>query len=48
MICGWVYNEVEGLFDEGILVGMCFVDILVDWCCLLCDVGKEDFVVVDF
>lgn len=48
LICGWVYNEVEGLFDEGILVGMCFVDILVDWCCLLCDVGKEDFVVVDF
>jgi rubredoxin len=48
LICGWVYNEAEGLPDEGIPAGTRFADIPADWRCPLCDVGKEDFVVVDF
>jgi rubredoxin len=48
LICGWVYNEAEGLPDEGIAPGTRFADIPADWRCPLCDVGKEDFVVVDF
>jgi rubredoxin len=48
LICGWIYNEQEGLPDEGIPAGTRFADIPTDWRCPLCDVGKEDFVVVDF
>ncbi|MDW9238071.1 rubredoxin family protein [Burkholderia thailandensis] len=48
LICGWVYNEAEGLPDEGIAAGTRFADIPDNWRCPLCDVGKEDFVVVEF
>ncbi|WP_213228477.1 rubredoxin [Burkholderia sp. NK8] len=48
LICGWIYNEEEGLPDEGIPAGTRFDDIPVDWRCPLCDVGKADFVVVEF
>jgi rubredoxin len=48
LICGWIYNESQGLPDEGIAPGTRFADIPADWRCPECDVGKEDFVVVDF
>ena len=48
LICGWIYNEKEGLPDEGIAAGTRFADIPEDWRCPLCDVGKGDFVVVEF
>lgn len=48
LICGWIYNEEEGVPDEGIPAGTRFDDIPVDWRCPLCDVGKADFVVVEF
>jgi rubredoxin len=48
LICGWIYNEEEGLPDEGIAAGTRFDDIPDDWRCPLCDVGKADFVVVEF
>jgi rubredoxin len=48
LICGWIYNEEEGLPEEGIMAGTRFVDIPDAWRCPLCDVGKEDFVVVEF
>jgi rubredoxin len=48
LICGWIYNEEEGLPDEGIPAGTRFDDISDDWRCPLCDVGKSDFVVVEF
>jgi len=48
LICGWIYNEEEGLPDEGIPAGTRFDDIPADWRCPLCDVGKADFVVVEF
>ncbi|KAF1026553.1 MAG: Rubredoxin-2 [Burkholderia plantarii] len=47
LICGWIYNEAEGLPDEGIPAGTRFEDIPDDWRCPLCDVGKEDFVTVE-
>lgn len=42
LICGWIYNEAEGLPDEGIAPGTRFADIPDDWRCPLCDVGKSD------
>jgi rubredoxin len=48
LICGWIYNEEHGLPDEGIAPGTRFADIPAGWRCPECDVGKEDFVVVDF
>jgi rubredoxin len=48
LICGWIYNEEEGLPDEGIPAGTRFADIPADWRCPLCDVGKDEFAVVEF
>ena len=48
VICGWVYDEETGLPEEGIAPGTRFEAIPDDWRCPLCDVGKEDFVVVEF
>lgn len=48
VICGWIYNEEEGLPDENLPPGTRFSDIPDDWRCPLCDVGKEDFAVLEF
>lgn len=48
LICGWIYNEEEGLPDEGIAPGTRFAEIPDDWRCPLCDVGKSEFSVVEF
>ncbi|CAH2797171.1 MAG: Rubredoxin [uncultured Caballeronia sp.] len=47
LICGWIYNEKK-LPEEGIAAGTRFDDILEDWRCPLCDVGKMDFVAAEF
>lgn len=46
IICGWVYDEAEGLPEEGIAPGTRWEDVPDDWRCPLCDVGKEDFAMV--
>jgi rubredoxin len=48
VICGWVYDEALGLPEEGIAAGTRWQDIAPDWRCPLCDVGKSDFVLVEF
>ncbi|MDE1181782.1 rubredoxin [Paraburkholderia sp.] len=48
VICGWVYDEAAGLPDEGIPAGTRWADVPADWRCPLCDVGKEDFALVEF
>jgi rubredoxin len=48
VICGWVYDEAAGLPDEGIARGTRWADVPADWRCPLCDVGKEDFALVEF
>jgi rubredoxin len=48
VICGWVYDEATGCPEEGIAPGTRFADIPTDWRCPLCDVGKEDFALVEF
>ena len=48
LICGWIYNEEDGLPEEGIAAGTRFAEIPDSWRCPLCDVGKDDFVAVEF
>ncbi|MFL9887576.1 rubredoxin [Paraburkholderia agricolaris] len=48
VICGWIYDEAAGLPEEGIVPGTRWADVPADWRCPLCDVGKEDFALVEF
>jgi rubredoxin len=48
VICGWIYDEAAGLPEEGIEPGTRWADVPADWRCPLCDVGKEDFALVEF
>lgn len=48
VICGWIYDEAAGLPEEGIAPGTRWADVPADWRCPLCDVGKDDFALVEF
>jgi rubredoxin len=48
VICGWVYDEAAGAPDDGLAPGTRWADVPEDWRCPLCDVGKEDFALVEF
>jgi len=48
IICGWVYDEAAGWPEDGIAPGTRWEDIPADWRCPECDVGKEDFAMVEF
>lgn len=41
--CGWIYNEEEGLPEQGIAPGTKFEDLPEDFECPLCGVGKDMF-----
>ena len=45
-VCGWVYDEAQGLPDEGIKAGTKFEELGDDFVCPLCGVPKEHFSVV--
>lgn len=42
-VCGYIYDEAEGIPDDGIAPGTKFEDLPEDWVCPLCGAGKEDF-----
>ncbi|GAB5096632.1 rubredoxin [Caballeronia sp. HLA56] len=48
VICGWIYDEATGDPEHGVAAGTRWSDIPDDWRCPLCDVGKEDFALVEF
>lgn len=48
VICGWIYDEQAGAPDDGLAPGTRWADVPGDWRCPLCDVGKEDFALVEF
>ncbi|VVE39896.1 rubredoxin [Pandoraea anhela] len=48
VICGWIYDEATGYPEDGIAPGTRWEDVPQDWRCPLCDVGKEDFAMVEF
>tara|TARA_B100002019_G_C20880182_1_gene408319 strand:- start:107 stop:427 length:321 start_codon:yes stop_codon:yes gene_type:complete len=47
VVCGFIYDEEEGLPEEGIEPGTKWDDIPDDWVCPDCGVGKEDFEMVE-
>ena len=42
-VCGWIYDEAEGLPEEGIAPGTPWEEIPEDFVCPLCGVGKDQF-----
>lgn len=42
-VCGWIYDEAEGVPDMEIAQGTKFEDLPEDFACPLCSVGKECF-----
>lgn len=46
-VCGFVYDEAEGMPDEGIAPGTTWAAIPDDWCCPDCGVSKADFCMVE-
>jgi rubredoxin len=46
LICGWVYDEEQGLPDEGIPAGTLWADVPMNWTCPECGARKEDFEMV--
>ncbi|MCI3203764.1 MULTISPECIES: rubredoxin [Pandoraea] len=48
VICGWIYDEATGYPEDGIAPGTRWEDVPQDWRCPLCDVGKDDFAMVEF
>ncbi|MGB1140781.1 MAG: rubredoxin [Halioglobus sp.] len=43
VICGFIYDEAEGLPDDGIAPGTLWEDIPDDWECPDCGISKSDF-----
>jgi rubredoxin---NAD+ reductase len=48
VVCGLIYNPVEGIPEEGIPAGTAWEDIPDDWVCPECGVGKSDFEMIEF
>lgn len=47
IVCGYVYDPVDGDEDGGIAPSTPFEEIPDDWVCPICSAGKEDFEVID-
>lgn len=45
--CGFIYDEAEGLPDEGIAPGTRWEDIPDDWVCPLCGTAKSEFEMIE-
>ncbi len=43
VVCGFIYDEAEGLPAEGIAAGTRWQDVSDDWLCPDCGVSKSDF-----
>jgi rubredoxin len=47
VVCGFIYNEAEGLPEEGIAAGTAWSDVPDTWTCPDCGVTKDDFEMVE-
>jgi len=47
VVCGFIYNEVDGLPEEGLAPGTRWDDIPDSWVCPDCGVTKADFEMVE-
>jgi rubredoxin len=46
LICGWIYDEAEGLPEEGIAAGTRWEQVPMNWTSPECGARKEDFEMV--
>jgi rubredoxin len=47
VVCGFIYNEADGLPEEGIAPGTRWHDVPDTWTCPDCGVTKDDFEMVE-
>ena len=47
VLCGFVYDEAEGMPDHGIAPGTRWADVPADWICPDCSCSKVDFEMVE-
>ena len=47
IVCGFIYDEAQGLPEDGIAPGTRFEDIPADWESPDCGVAKADFEMVE-
>mgnify|MGYP002133841979 FL=1 len=47
IVCGFIYDEAQGLPAEGIPAGTKWADVPDTWMCPDCGVGKADFEMVE-
>lgn len=47
LICGFIYDEKEGLPEEGIAPGTKWEDVPPNWSCPDCQAMKADFEMVE-
>jgi rubredoxin len=47
VVCGFIYNEADGLPEEGIAAGTRWADVPDTWTCPDCGVTKDDFEMVE-
>lgn len=47
IVCGWIYDEEQGVPDEGIAPGTRWDDIPLNWTCPDCGAAKEDFEMIE-
>ncbi len=47
VVCGYIYDEAEGIPDEGIPAGTRWEDVSDEWMCPDCGVTKADFDMVE-
>jgi len=46
-VCGHIYDSAEGDPVLGIAPGTAFEDIPDDWRCPICQVTKDDYILID-
>ncbi len=42
-VCGYIYDEADGIPDDGIAPGTKWDDLPEDWVCPLCGAAKDAF-----
>jgi rubredoxin len=47
VVCGFLYDEIKGMPEEGIKPGTKWTDIPESWACPDCGVAKADFEMIE-
>lgn len=47
LLCGYIYDEAQGVPEEGIAPGTAWEDVPVNWRCPDCGATKDDFEMVE-